>query len=157
MGGAREEWQVRTNHLVLRDNGRGWLPPPPGSGRHWTLERTQGWSAGAASPQDTMAAHTELSHASPVLQKAAHALRVHTSSICASQHSVRWWPCSYTHQDLGLEGTLLTDILYRDVAFLNLVDPISHDLLVNLATTPASTWDSTAAGLGPEPRACCAR
>ncbi|XP_059750019.1 leucine-rich repeat-containing protein 75B isoform X2 [Balaenoptera ricei] len=36
-------------------------------------------------------------------------------------------------QDLGLEGTLLTDILYRNVAFLNLVDPISHDLLVNLA------------------------
>lgn len=36
-------------------------------------------------------------------------------------------------QDLGLEGTLFTDILYRNVAFLNLVDPISHDLLVNLA------------------------
>lgn len=36
-------------------------------------------------------------------------------------------------QDLGLEGTLLTDILYRNVAFLNLVDPISHDLLVSLA------------------------
>ncbi|XP_053784564.1 leucine-rich repeat-containing protein 75B isoform X1 [Desmodus rotundus] len=36
-------------------------------------------------------------------------------------------------QDLGLEGTLLTDILYRNVAFVNLVDPISHDLLVNLA------------------------
>lgn len=36
-------------------------------------------------------------------------------------------------QDLGLEGTLLTDILYRNVAFLNLVDPISHGLLVNLA------------------------
>ncbi|XP_030872587.1 leucine-rich repeat-containing protein 75B [Leptonychotes weddellii] len=36
-------------------------------------------------------------------------------------------------RDLGLEGTLLTDILYRNVAFLNLVDPISHDLLVNLA------------------------
>ncbi|KAJ8776766.1 hypothetical protein J1605_015355 [Eschrichtius robustus] len=36
-------------------------------------------------------------------------------------------------QDLGLEGTLLTDILYSNVAFLNLVDPISHDLLVNLA------------------------
>ncbi|XP_004843614.1 leucine-rich repeat-containing protein 75B isoform X2 [Heterocephalus glaber] len=35
--------------------------------------------------------------------------------------------------DLGLEGTLLTDILYRNVTFLNLVDPISHDLLVNLA------------------------
>ncbi|XP_033072790.1 leucine-rich repeat-containing protein 75B-like, partial [Trachypithecus francoisi] len=60
-------------------------------------------------------------------------------------------------QDLGLEGTLLTDILYRDVAFLNLVDPISHDLLVNQATTPVSTWDSTAAGLGPELQACCAR
>ncbi|XP_029777472.1 leucine-rich repeat-containing protein 75B [Suricata suricatta] len=36
-------------------------------------------------------------------------------------------------KDLGLEGTLLTDILYRNVTFLNLVDPISHDLLVNLA------------------------
>ncbi|XP_066221600.1 leucine-rich repeat-containing protein 75B isoform X1 [Saccopteryx leptura] len=36
-------------------------------------------------------------------------------------------------QDLGLEGTLLTDILYRNVTFINLVDPISHDLLVNLA------------------------
>ncbi|XP_052019815.1 leucine-rich repeat-containing protein 75B [Apodemus sylvaticus] len=36
-------------------------------------------------------------------------------------------------QDLGLEGNLLTDILYRNVTFLNLVDPISHDLLVNLA------------------------
>lgn len=34
---------------------------------------------------------------------------------------------------MGLEGTLLTDILYRNVTFLNLVDPISHDLLVNLA------------------------
>ncbi|XP_051009176.1 leucine-rich repeat-containing protein 75B [Acomys russatus] len=36
-------------------------------------------------------------------------------------------------QDLGLEGNLLTDILYRNVTFLNLVDPITHDLLVNLA------------------------
>eukprot|EP00071_Canis_lupus_P013715 XP_005636615.1 leucine-rich repeat-containing protein 75B [Canis lupus familiaris] len=41
--------------------------------------------------------------------------------------------CPHHAQDLGLEGTLLTDILYRNVAFLNLVDPISHDLLVNLA------------------------
>ncbi|KAI5929848.1 Leucine-rich repeat-containing protein 75B [Manis javanica] len=38
-----------------------------------------------------------------------------------------------TGQDPGLEGTLLTDILYRNMAFLNLVDPISHDQLVNLA------------------------
>uniref|UniRef100_H2P3U4 Uncharacterized protein n=1 Tax=Pongo abelii TaxID=9601 RepID=H2P3U4_PONAB len=80
-----------------------------------------------------MAAHREPPHASPVIQQAAHALRVHTTSICASQHSFPWWLCSYTHQDLGLERTLLPDILYRDVAFLNLVDPISHDLLVNLA------------------------
>ncbi|XP_057600878.1 leucine-rich repeat-containing protein 75B [Hippopotamus amphibius kiboko] len=36
-------------------------------------------------------------------------------------------------QDLGLEGLLLTDILCRNVAFLSLLDPISHDLLVHLA------------------------
>uniref|UniRef100_A0A8D0UVR1 Leucine rich repeat containing 75B n=1 Tax=Sus scrofa TaxID=9823 RepID=A0A8D0UVR1_PIG len=48
-------------------------------------------------------------------------------------------------QDLGLEGTLLTDILYRNVAYLNLVDPISHDLLMNLARDlqcPKSLWNS---------------
>ncbi|KAM9055845.1 leucine-rich repeat-containing protein 75B isoform 3-T3 [Megaptera novaeangliae] len=52
--------------------------------------------------------------------------------ITTSHHDGRglWF---HIHQDLGLEGTLLTDILYRNVAFLNLVDPISHDLLVNLA------------------------
>ncbi|XP_017353617.1 leucine-rich repeat-containing protein 75B [Cebus imitator] len=44
-----------------------------------------------------------------------------------------WQLLRLLRQDLGLEGTLLTDILYRDMAFLNLVDPISHDLLVNLA------------------------
>ncbi|KAL6086628.1 hypothetical protein STEG23_009806 [Scotinomys teguina] len=42
-------------------------------------------------------------------------------------------PAPYERRDLGLEGNLLTDILYRNVALLNLVDPISHDLLVNLA------------------------
>ncbi|KAE8634561.1 hypothetical protein XENTR_v10002350 [Xenopus tropicalis] len=36
-------------------------------------------------------------------------------------------------QDLGLEGTFLNDILYRHVTFLNLVDPISHELLLSLA------------------------
>ncbi|XP_039703639.1 leucine-rich repeat-containing protein 75B isoform X2 [Pteropus medius] len=52
-------------------------------------------------------------------------------------------------QDLGLEGTLLTDILYRNVAFLNLVDPISHDLLMNLARdlqcpkTDCELWKSS--------------
>ncbi|XP_055063744.2 leucine rich repeat containing 75Bb [Misgurnus anguillicaudatus] len=36
-------------------------------------------------------------------------------------------------KDLGLEGTSLNEILYKNAAFLNLVDPISHELLLNLA------------------------
>ncbi|XP_062334354.1 leucine rich repeat containing 75Bb [Osmerus eperlanus] len=36
-------------------------------------------------------------------------------------------------KDLGLQGTSLNDILYKNAAFLNLVDPISHELLLNLA------------------------
>ncbi|XP_030624126.1 leucine rich repeat containing 75Bb [Chanos chanos] len=36
-------------------------------------------------------------------------------------------------KDLGLEGTSLSDILYKNTAFLNLVDPISHELLLSLA------------------------
>ncbi|XP_063050429.1 leucine-rich repeat-containing protein 75B [Engraulis encrasicolus] len=36
-------------------------------------------------------------------------------------------------KDLGLEGTSLNDILYKNAAFLNLVDPISHELLISLA------------------------
>ncbi|XP_078523898.1 leucine-rich repeat-containing protein 75B [Lissotriton helveticus] len=36
-------------------------------------------------------------------------------------------------KDLGLEGSLLKDILYRHATFLNLVDPISHELLMSLA------------------------
>lgn len=36
-------------------------------------------------------------------------------------------------QDLGLEGTVLNDVLYKKAAFVNLVDPISHDLLMSLA------------------------
>ncbi|CAB1319662.1 unnamed protein product [Coregonus sp. 'balchen'] len=36
-------------------------------------------------------------------------------------------------KDLGMEGTSLNDILYKNAAFLNLVDPISHELLLNLA------------------------
>ncbi|KAA0704462.1 Leucine-rich repeat-containing protein 75B [Triplophysa tibetana] len=35
--------------------------------------------------------------------------------------------------DLGLEGTSLNEILYKNAAFLNLVDPISHELLLSLA------------------------
>ncbi|XP_033845744.1 leucine rich repeat containing 75Bb [Periophthalmus magnuspinnatus] len=36
-------------------------------------------------------------------------------------------------KDLGLQGTSLDDILYKNAAFLNLVDPISHELLLRLA------------------------
>ncbi|XP_062268331.1 leucine rich repeat containing 75Bb [Platichthys flesus] len=36
-------------------------------------------------------------------------------------------------KDLGLQGTSLNDILYKNAAFLNLVDPISHELLLSLA------------------------
>ncbi|XP_016087857.1 leucine-rich repeat-containing protein 75B-like [Sinocyclocheilus grahami] len=36
-------------------------------------------------------------------------------------------------KDLGLEGTSLNDILYKNTSFLNLVDPISHELLLSLA------------------------
>ncbi|XP_060105662.1 leucine-rich repeat-containing protein 75B [Heteronotia binoei] len=36
-------------------------------------------------------------------------------------------------KDLGLEGTFLSEVLYKKAAFLNLVDPISHDLLMSLA------------------------
>ncbi|KAI4897912.1 hypothetical protein NFI96_023116 [Prochilodus magdalenae] len=36
-------------------------------------------------------------------------------------------------KDLGLEGSSLNDILYKHAAFLNLVDPISHELLLSLA------------------------
>ncbi|XP_029024846.1 leucine rich repeat containing 75Bb isoform X1 [Betta splendens] len=40
---------------------------------------------------------------------------------------------SLLRKDLGLQGTSLNDILYKNAAFLNLVDPISHELLLNLA------------------------
>ncbi|XP_063172022.1 leucine-rich repeat-containing protein 75B [Candoia aspera] len=36
-------------------------------------------------------------------------------------------------KDLGLEGTFLSEVLYKKATFLNLVDPISHDLLMSLA------------------------
>ncbi|XP_042298381.1 leucine-rich repeat-containing protein 75A-like [Sceloporus undulatus] len=36
-------------------------------------------------------------------------------------------------QDLGLESTSLDDVLYRYASFRNLVDPISHDLILGLA------------------------
>ncbi|XP_060700081.1 leucine-rich repeat-containing protein 75B-like [Hemiscyllium ocellatum] len=36
-------------------------------------------------------------------------------------------------KDLGLEGSSLNEVLYKHTAFPNLVDPISHDLLMSLA------------------------
>ncbi|XP_061590195.1 leucine rich repeat containing 75Bb isoform X1 [Cololabis saira] len=36
-------------------------------------------------------------------------------------------------KDLGLQGSSLNEILYKNAAFLNLVDPISHELLLSLA------------------------
>ncbi|EPY74282.1 hypothetical protein CB1_002145011 [Camelus ferus] len=35
--------------------------------------------------------------------------------------------------DLGMESTSLDDVLYRYASFRNLVDPITHDLVISLA------------------------
>ena len=40
--------------------------------------------------------------------------------------------CVY-EQDLGMESTSLDDVLYRYASFRNLVDPITHDLIISLA------------------------
>uniref|UniRef100_A0A8D0GA33 Leucine rich repeat containing 75A n=1 Tax=Sphenodon punctatus TaxID=8508 RepID=A0A8D0GA33_SPHPU len=39
----------------------------------------------------------------------------------------------HLRQDLGMESTSLDDVLYRYASFRNLVDPITHDLLISLA------------------------
>ncbi|XP_014303269.1 leucine-rich repeat-containing protein 75A [Myotis lucifugus] len=36
-------------------------------------------------------------------------------------------------EDLGMESTSLDDVLYRYASFRNLVDPITHDLIISLA------------------------
>lgn len=41
--------------------------------------------------------------------------------------------CSLLFQDLGMESTSLDDVLYRYASFRNLVDPITHDLIISLA------------------------
>lgn len=41
--------------------------------------------------------------------------------------------CSLLLQDLGMESTSLDDVLYRYASFRNLVDPITHDLIISLA------------------------
>lgn len=57
------------------------------------------------------------------------------STSCVS--FTKSWPNTFlsllSPQDLGLQGTSLNDILYKNAAFLNLVDPISHELLLGLA------------------------
>ncbi|CAF99265.1 unnamed protein product, partial [Tetraodon nigroviridis] len=47
--------------------------------------------------------------------------------------SKRKWSAVDQLHDLGLQGTSLNDILYKNASFLNLVDPISHELLLSLA------------------------
>nr|XP_020657324.1 leucine-rich repeat-containing protein 75A [Pogona vitticeps] len=43
-------------------------------------------------------------------------------------------PCkSPERKDLGMESTSLDDVLYRYASFRNLVDPITHDLIISLA------------------------
>uniref|UniRef100_A0A3Q2TU92 Leucine rich repeat containing 75A n=1 Tax=Fundulus heteroclitus TaxID=8078 RepID=A0A3Q2TU92_FUNHE len=37
------------------------------------------------------------------------------------------------YKDLGMESTSLDDVLYRYASFRNLVDPITHDLIISLA------------------------
>nr|XP_008534711.1 PREDICTED: leucine-rich repeat-containing protein 75B [Equus przewalskii] len=122
---------------------RGQAPPPSRMKGGTTLdpgERTQG----SHSPDgqqvqphhDTMEGQTEPQHAARILLTGSSPcpLSTHTWHLSiTTPHLDGQGLWSHTHQDLGLEGTLLTDILYRNVAFLNLVDPISHDLLVNLA------------------------
>ncbi|PKU34065.1 hypothetical protein llap_15631 [Limosa lapponica baueri] len=40
---------------------------------------------------------------------------------------------SVLRADLGMESTSLDDVLYRYASFRNLVDPITHDLIISLA------------------------
>ncbi|NWH97790.1 LR75A protein, partial [Tichodroma muraria] len=41
--------------------------------------------------------------------------------------------CAAGKADLGMESTSLDDVLYRYASFRNLVDPITHDLIISLA------------------------
>nr|XP_021142733.1 leucine-rich repeat-containing protein 75A isoform X3 [Columba livia] len=42
-------------------------------------------------------------------------------------------PIGAGRKDLGMESTSLDDVLYRYASFRNLVDPITHDLIISLA------------------------
>ncbi|XP_036776520.2 leucine-rich repeat-containing protein 75A isoform X1 [Manis pentadactyla] len=43
------------------------------------------------------------------------------------------WTLHLHQMDLGMESTSLDDVLYRYASFRNLVDPITHDLIISLA------------------------
>ncbi|XP_016880108.1 leucine-rich repeat-containing protein 75A isoform X1 [Homo sapiens] len=84
---------------------------------------------------------------------------IQQSSSCSSRHQSRNWGCNRQPtrrkpwqqlfpflregwqgpqkpppvQDLGMESTSLDDVLYRYASFRNLVDPITHDLIISLA------------------------
>ncbi|KAL7838090.1 hypothetical protein AOLI_G00264940 [Acnodon oligacanthus] len=54
----------------------------------------------------------------------------------------------HLRQDLGMESTSLDDVLYRYASFRNMVDPITHDLIISLARyvhCPKTEGDSLSA------------
>uniref|UniRef100_A0A663MJ32 Leucine-rich repeat-containing protein 75A-like n=1 Tax=Athene cunicularia TaxID=194338 RepID=A0A663MJ32_ATHCN len=53
-----------------------------------------------------------------------------STGFCSTSNIVPL-PCFL--QDLGMESTSLDDVLYRYASFRNLVDPITHDLIISLA------------------------
>lgn len=57
--------------------------------------------------------------------------KIHTSTGFCSTSNIAPLPCFL--QDLGMESTSLDDVLYRYASFRNLVDPITHDLIISLA------------------------
>ncbi|NXS71819.1 LR75A protein, partial [Pandion haliaetus] len=57
--------------------------------------------------------------------------KIHASTGFCSTSNIAPLHCFL--QDLGMESTSLDDVLYRYASFRNLVDPITHDLIISLA------------------------
>lgn len=57
--------------------------------------------------------------------------QIHATTGFYSTSNIAHLPCFL--QDLGMESTSLDDVLYRYASFRNLVDPITHDLIISLA------------------------
>ena len=85
--------------------------------------------------------------------------KIRTSAgLCSASHTA---PLRCFLQDLGMESTSLDDVLYRYASFRNLVDPITHDLIISLAryihcpkpvgTTMVTSHLHNCAGLGNRP------